>query len=302
MNPSTAWKARRPMASNPSAVPSGARARSVSTARSESRRKKKTSSSASTAMAMPSPTTLTPLITPEAAVPPNFVSNSRALEAMSSSEVPAAPKCSVSPRAASFSEATISSPLFTSAATTMYTAPPTTATTATQVTPAATDRLTRALTSRRWNGPSNAVPSNASNTGTTAVRNSTHSRIPTYTTPDTSRITTHQAARRRTGAGSSDGTPPADHALHGLSCADDRPGETPSSGGPLSRIDASVPLGNEHLRQPPEPPRHMPSVRDGGDARCTSRTTRRPTRRRHSGTRSTSTTSCSRRQVRGCEG
>lgn len=52
-------------------------------------------------------------------------------------------------------------------------------------------------------GPRRAVPSNASNTDTTAVRNSTATRIPTYTTPATSRMTAHQAASRRTGSGSS---------------------------------------------------------------------------------------------------
>lgn len=179
MNPSTARKARLAMASARSPLPPGTRARRAPAARSESRRKKKTSSSESTAMARVSPTTLTPLMTPEAAVPPNLVSNSLALEARSSSEVPAAPKWPVRSRPACLSEATISSPLSTMAATTMYTAPPTTATTATQVSPAATDRFTLAFTSRRCNGPSSAVPSMARRTGTTAVLNSTASRIPT---------------------------------------------------------------------------------------------------------------------------
>ena len=179
MKPSTAWNARRAMASTTSPAPPGTTDRKAPAARSESRRKKKTSSSASTAMAMVSPTTLTPLMTPEAAVAPNLVSSSRALEATSSSEVPAAPKCSARSSAACLSAAMIWSPVSTIAATTMYTAPPTTATTATQVSPAATDRFTLAFTSRRCNGPSSAVPSSASSTGTTAVLNSTASRIPT---------------------------------------------------------------------------------------------------------------------------
>ncbi len=130
-------------------------------------------------MASISPTTLIPVTTPEAAVPPNLPSSSRALEARSSSEVPAAPKWSAMSRAAFRSEATIWSPVSISADTTMYTAPPTTATTATQVRPAASDRCTCALTSRRWSGRSSAVPSSASSAGVTAVRNSTHSRMAT---------------------------------------------------------------------------------------------------------------------------
>lgn len=214
MNPSTAWKARRAMASR---VPPGATERSASTARWESRRKKKTSSSASTAMAMLSPTTLTPLMTLDAAVAPNLPSSCRALAARSSRLVPADPKCRVTALAASRSEAMIWPPVSTSAATRMYTAPPTTAATATQVSPAATDACTPARTSRRYNGPSSAVPSSASSTGTTAVRNSPHSRTPTHPTPATSSSTAHQAASRRTGSGSSD-TLPADHDHRRLSC------------------------------------------------------------------------------------
>lgn len=90
-----------------------------------------------------------------------------------------APKWSAREFPASLSEDTIWSPVSISAATTMYTAPPTTATTATQVIMAATDRFTCAFTSRRYNGPSSAVPSRASSTGVTAVRNSEQSRIPT---------------------------------------------------------------------------------------------------------------------------
>ena len=90
MNPSTAWYARRAIASVMSPEPCGTSERRVPAARCESRRKKKTSSSARTAMAMASPTTLTPLITPDAAVPPNLPSNSLALDARSSSEARAA--------------------------------------------------------------------------------------------------------------------------------------------------------------------------------------------------------------------
>ncbi|GHH56596.1 hypothetical protein GCM10018775_63080 [Streptomyces umbrinus] len=222
MNPSTARYARRAIASVMSPEPRGTSERRVSAARCESRRKKKTSSSARTAMAMAWPTTLIPLITPDAAVPPNLPSSSLALEARSSSEVPAAPKCSDSDSAACLSEAVISSPVSISAATTMYVAPPTTASTAAQVTPAAIDRFTFARTSRPYSGRSSAVPSSASSTGTTAVLNSTHSRTPTTTTPVTSRATTHQAATRRTGSGRSRAdsgsrgcTPPPDHASVG---------------------------------------------------------------------------------------
>ena len=167
-------------------------------------------------MAMVSPTTLTPLMTLEAAVPPNLVSSSFALAARSSSEVPAAPKWSAMLRPADLSAATIWSPLSISAATTMYTAPPTTATTATQVIPADSDRGTPAATIRRCNGRSSAVPSSASSTGVTAVRNSAHSRIPTYPTPDASSTTAHQAAKRRAGSGSRC-TAPADHGPADLS-------------------------------------------------------------------------------------
>ncbi|MQY35917.1 hypothetical protein SRB17_39130 [Streptomyces sp. RB17] len=217
MNPSTASKARRATASRVSAVPPGATARRISTARWESRRKKKTSSRASTAIAMDSPTTLTPLMTLDAAVPPNLLSSLRAFTARSSSPVPAAPKCCETPLAALRSEAMIWSPVSMSAATTMYTAPPTTATTATHVSPAATDACTPVRTSRRCNGPSSAVPSRASSTGVTAVRNSPHSRTPTHPTPATSSSTAHQAARRRTGSGNSC-TRPADHGRRRVSC------------------------------------------------------------------------------------
>lgn len=71
------------------------------------------------------------------------------------------------------------SPESTSADTTMYSAPPTTATTATQVRPADKDRCTPTRTIRRCNGRSRAVPSRASSTGITAVRNCTHSSTTT---------------------------------------------------------------------------------------------------------------------------
>ncbi len=168
-------------------------------------------------MAMDSATTLTPLMTLDAAVPPNLRSSSPELAARSSRPVPAAPKCRERLLAAFLSEEMIWSPLSMSAATMMYTAPPTTATTATQVSPAATDVCTPTRTSRRYNGPSSAVPSSASSTGITAVRNSPHSSTPTHPTPAPSSSTAHQAANRRTGSGSTC-TRPADHAPPRLSC------------------------------------------------------------------------------------
>lgn len=69
-------------------------------------------------MARVSATTLTPLTTLDAAVPPNLASRSLELAAMSSSEVPAAPKCSATEREACRSEDTIWEPVWKSAATT----------------------------------------------------------------------------------------------------------------------------------------------------------------------------------------
>ncbi len=215
MNPSTASKARRAMASTVAAVWCGAsdlRARSV---RSESRRKKNMSRSARTAVAISSPTTLMPVSTPEAAVAPNLPSRLLAFFSRSSSEVPAAPKCEVTLVAICRRDATIWSPVSNSALTTMYPAPPTTATTATQVSAAATERFTLTATSRRWNGRSRAVPRRASRTGVTAVLKVTHNQIATAPTPATSSTTPHQAARRRTLSGSS--TSPPDHGPHGVS-------------------------------------------------------------------------------------
>ncbi len=201
MNPSTARKARRAMASSCGPVEPGASERRAAAARSESRRKKNVSSSASTAAAAACPTTLIPDSSPEAAVPPNFPSQPLALEAMSSREVPAAPKWSERDRAASFNEATISSPVSMSALTTTYPAPPTTATSAAQVSPAARDRCTFMATSRRYNGPSSPAPSSASSTGVTAAFNCTHNHTPTAPTAANSNTTTHQAATRRTPTG-----------------------------------------------------------------------------------------------------
>lgn len=100
-------------------------------------------------MASISPTTLSPEITPEAAVPPNSLRRLSAFLARSSSEVPAAPRCLAMSSAACRSEATIWSPVSMSARTTMYVAPPTTVTTATTVIAAASDFRTFMLSSRR---------------------------------------------------------------------------------------------------------------------------------------------------------
>ncbi len=82
-------------------------------------------------------------------MPPNLPSSSLALEARSSSEVPAEPKCWERSLAASLSEAMIWSPVSTSALTTMYPAPPTTISSTAQVSPAASERLSFIATSRR---------------------------------------------------------------------------------------------------------------------------------------------------------
>ncbi|CAM5621202.1 hypothetical protein GCM10010329_20010 [Streptomyces spiroverticillatus] len=203
MNPSTASKARRAMASAVSPDFCGTNPRSEATARSESRRKKKISSIASTAVATISPTIPSPASTPEAAVPPNLPNNSWALSPRSPRLVPCPPNFSTRSVAARCTDDTICSPLSISAFTTIQDAPPTTATTAAQVSPAVSDLLTFILISRRYSGPSSAVPSSASSTGVTAVLKVTHNQIPTATTPVTSSTTAHQAAIRRAGSGRS---------------------------------------------------------------------------------------------------
>ncbi|EPH39352.1 putative UPF0118 membrane protein YubA [Streptomyces aurantiacus JA 4570] len=218
MKPSTAVKARRAIASTVSADDAGTSERSAPAVLCESRRKKNTSSSASTAVAIISPTTLIPLTTPDAAVPPNLPSRSLELDARSSSEVPAAPKCFDRSPAAFFRDEMIWSPVSMRAATTMYVAPPTTASTAAQVSPAARERCTRIFTSRRYSGPSSAVPSSASSTGVTAVFSTVHSHTPTPATPATSRTTRHQAATRRTTSGRRVCTLPPEHGGTAYAC------------------------------------------------------------------------------------
>ncbi|SCF81262.1 hypothetical protein GA0115256_120519 [Streptomyces sp. DconLS] len=100
-------------------MPRGAMERRAVATRWESRRKKKTRTRASTASAMLSPTTLTPLMTLDAAVPPKRRSSSPELVVRSSRPVPAAPKCRETLLAALRSEVMISSPLSTRAVTTM---------------------------------------------------------------------------------------------------------------------------------------------------------------------------------------
>ncbi len=84
MKPSTASKARRPIASTSSPVPRGAMVWARSTARSESRRKKKVSSRARTPVAISEPTRLIPVSSPPAALAPNFSTSFCALAARSS--------------------------------------------------------------------------------------------------------------------------------------------------------------------------------------------------------------------------
>lgn len=215
MNPSTASKARRAMASMVAPALPGAMAYASPRAWSESRRKKKVSSSASTLVAMSVPIRLSPLSSPPAAFAPNLPSRLLALSAMLVMPSPVAtPKWSAIHFPASFSDATIWSPVSMSAVMTMYAAPPTTATSTAQVSPAASDLFSRIRTSHRWTGPRSAVPSRASITGVTAVLSVTQSQTPTAATPVTSSATTHQAASRRAWAGRSGFwvcTPPADH-------------------------------------------------------------------------------------------
>lgn len=232
MNPSTASKALRPMASTRAPVPRGATAWARWAARSESRRKKNVSSRARTAVATSEPTRLIPLSSPPAALAPNFSKRVLALSARSStSATPAMSKWSMTHCAASFSDVTIWPPVSTMTVTTMYPAPPTTATSAAQVSPAATDLLTLWAVSQRWTGPRSAVPRSASRTGVTAVLSATHNQTATATTPATSSSTPHQAAVRRATSGRRGfrvDTLPPDHGPGAVSLPHGRTGDGPS--------------------------------------------------------------------------
>ena len=121
-------------------------------------------------MAIISPTTLTPLITPDAAVPPNLLSSSLELAARSSSEVPAAPNCSASSCAACLQRGDDLVAGVDRARRPRCTRPrrpprPRRHRSA----PRPATGCTLSCTSRRCNGPSSAVPSSASSTGVTAV-------------------------------------------------------------------------------------------------------------------------------------
>ena len=117
-------------------------------------------------------------------VPPNFVEQFLRVRGEVVERGPGGPEVVDDATApASFSEATIWSPVSISAVTTMYPAPPTTATSARTGQPGGQRPVDPALDEPRWTGPSSAVPSRASSTGVTAVLSSTHSQIATAADP-----------------------------------------------------------------------------------------------------------------------